>query len=96
MVHLVREVLQVVRLRQPRGGRVDVDEQASAVAQGVCLFLQGAQHPLGGERSPDDPRGEKFVAAAPVVGQVAAVAAAESAEVALVGLLPRVRPHVGL
>lgn len=96
MVDLVRQVIQKIRLWQSNGRRVEVDEQSPAIAQRARPLLQGAQHSLVGERRADDPRGKKLVAAAAVVRQVAAVATAEGAEVALVRLLSRVRAHVGL
>lgn len=95
VVHLVREITQIIRFLRSHRGRVEVDEQPPAVAQRARPLLQGAQHPLGRERRADDPRGQQLVASAPVVRQVAAVAAAEGAEVTLVRLLSCVRPHVG-
>lgn len=90
MMHLGGKVIQIVWFWKSCRGRVDVDEQTSAEAQRVCLFLQGAQHPLRRERRADDPRWKKLMAAAAVMGQIAAVAAAESTEITLVRLLPRV------
>ncbi len=95
VVDLVRQVIQIVRLWHHHGVGVEVDEQPPAVAQRARPLLQGVQHPLIGERRAGDPRGQKLVAAAAVVGQVAAVATAEGAEVTLVRLLPSVRAHVG-
>lgn len=95
MVDLVRQVIKIIRFRQPHRGRVKVNEQSPAVAQRACPLLQGAQHPLAGERRPDDPRRHKLVATAAVVRQVAAVATAKGAEVALVRFLSGVRAHVG-
>lgn len=90
VVDLVRQVIQIVRLRHHHGVGVEVDEQSPAEAQRARPLLQGAQHPLVGERRADDPGGQKLVAAAAVVGQVAAVAAAEGTEVTLVRLLSSV------
>lgn len=93
VVDLGRQVIQTIRLR--RGGRVKVDEHSPAEAQRGGPLLQGAQHSFVGERRADGPGGEELVAAAAVVGQVTAVAAAEGADVTLVRFLTRVRAHVG-
>ena len=91
----VGEVAHAVRLVRCHGRGAEVDEQAPAVAQRAALLLQHTEHLLVGQRA-GALHGQQLVAAAAVVGQVAAVAAAERAQLTLVGLLPRVGAHMGL
>ena len=94
---VVRQTARVVGPGpQQRRRTAVVAEQPSAEAQGGGPLLQDAEHPLVGEGRAHAAHGQQLVAAAAVVGEVAAVAAAEGTEVALVGLLPRVGAHVGL
>lgn len=95
VVDLVGEVVQIFGPWRHHGGGTDVDQEPATEAQRARPLLQSAQHSLVGESGADHPGGKKLVAAAAVVGQVAAVAAAERAEVTLVRLLSRVRAHVG-
>lgn len=76
------------------GRGAEVDEESAAVAEGRGLLLQDTQHLFVRERA-SALHGQQFVAPAPVVRQVAAVAAAEGAQLALVRLLAGVRAHVG-
>jgi len=92
---LVREVVHIFSLVRRHGRGAEVDEEPTAVAQRAGLLLQNTQHLLVGKRASAFHR-QEFVAPAAVVRQVAAVAAAEGAQLALVRLLARVGPHVGL
>ncbi|TNN63357.1 Deleted in malignant brain tumors 1 protein [Liparis tanakae] len=92
---LVREVVDIFRLVRHHGRGGEVDEESTAVAQRAGLLLQDAQHLLVGKRASAF-HGQQFVAAAAVVRQVAAIAAAEGAQLAFVRLLARVGSHVGL
>lgn len=87
MVDFVRQVSQKIRFWHHHGGRVEIDQEAPPEPQRGCPLLQSAQHSLVGERRACHPGGQKLVAAAPMVRQVAAVTASEGAEVTLVGLL---------
>lgn len=75
------------------GRGVEADQAAAAVSDGAGFL----QHLLTGQHGVvHHPRRENLVSTAAVVRQVAAVTAAEGAQIALVGLLACVGAHVGL
>lgn len=90
---LMGEVIRLVSFVHHHRRGAEVDEETSTVGQRAGLLLQDTQHLLMGQGASTF-HWQEFVPSAAVVRQVAAVAAAERAELTFVRLLARVRAHV--
>ncbi len=97
---IMREVTQVVLLwtglLQYHGWWAEVDEQSAAITKWVSSLLQDTEHLSVRESGAGPLHGEEFVSATPVMRKVAAIAAAEGAQLTLVRFLACVRAHVCL